>query len=150
MQVAWASICREFIETDEGLDVLGLGVDGFDVFEDFPVKLPLNVVYELSGEAARPEGGGPNGSGPERGHTVLASVFGPDMQLLEEAVFPAPAPLANPRGPAAAAPRRLECLFLPLVAVDEGDYLIRIQLDGEPPATAIALSVRRADGFPDF
>jgi hypothetical protein len=136
VQVSWAGICREFIETDEGLDVLGLGVDGYDVFEDFPVKLPLNVVYEVTAEAGA--AGEPQ--------TLVASVFGPDRQLLDRAAFPAPVPVAAPVGPSARQVRRLDRMFLPLVAVGEGDYRIEIQLDGQPPAACLALRIRRASG----
>ena len=66
------------------------------------------------------------------------------MKLLGEATVPTGVGGPNPRLPSHKEGHAYECLFVPLLAIAEGDYVIEIHLDEQTPTT-LACSVHQIE-----
>ena len=135
MRIRWAMICREFEDADDGVNLYDVGIDNYDYElgpgDELPMKLPLTIAYCVGVEQA--EFG-------TTGHLLTARMFGPEMQLLGGAEFDVDVSGPGPRHPANKEGTVFDSLFVPLLVVADGEYVIELQIDQELPSTTLGCS----------
>lgn len=133
MKAVWATICDRFVDTDAGVDLYGVELDMLTILEELPAGILVNVAVSIVVERHE------FGTG---GHQLTVRLLNPQLEPLASATFPFNIGPPGRLHPAHQEGHVMHHLEIPLLARQEGVYVILITADDQAEAITLQCGIR--------